>query len=208
MPKILVSDLVGEPGDSDYSSDSDQEMESAPSPPRKAKTVRNKSSSVVVKLKMTRKQIIKEINQKLAADEDIDLKKYPPLFVVHFRGTHFFTGENFFDQEGRRTYRTRIKEQKLDQNIYSPAIFELAGLKFGQKITKKDKPKIKAAIEKLLLTFSKLEAKKAGKAHWGTGTEHATLLDQHYQRYVNTYEEFRRESKKKNMLAIKILLVL
>ena len=75
MPKIAVCDLIGKPGDSDYSSDSDQEMEIVPSPPRKAKIARKKSSSVVVKPKMTREQIIEEINQKLADDEDIDLKK-------------------------------------------------------------------------------------------------------------------------------------
>ncbi|CAF1678886.1 unnamed protein product, partial [Didymodactylos carnosus] len=89
-------ELKGNYGDSDYSSDSDQDPHDlediAGVPYIQAQSIRNK---------------IDEINLLLQEGKQIDLLQYAPLYIVHYRGTHFFT--QFFTQDKRRQVRNEIQ---------------------------------------------------------------------------------------------------
>lgn len=192
MPHDL-SELITDNDDSDKSSDSDQEYKINRVPERNLKPSANAVSVKNVKLD----DVIKEINENLENDRDVDLSKYPPLYIVNFRGVHFF--RNFFDKAKRKLVRKQIIETGFHESIYSAAIYELAGLAVGESIdTEEKKSKIQKAREDIKKVFKKLEsADNKSKAWYGEKKVHTKLIYQHYQRYVNTYEEFRAESLKK-----------
>lgn len=150
------------------------------------------------------KEIIVEINTKIANKEPIDLNEYPPLFIVHYRGVHFF--KQYLNQGKRREIRNLIKNDDFKSGIYSPAVYELAGLAIGEAIdTKEKKKRIRKAVKTLNESFEEFSEKPAEIAWWGTDMQHEKLIHQHYQRYVNNYAEFREESKNKTFNAYKNL---
>lgn len=142
--------------------------------------------------------IIDEINTRLKEGKPIELAEYPPLFVVHFRGTHFF--KQFFTSKRRRSIGHRIQAGHFKKNIYSPAVYELAHLKLGAPInTPEKKQRIYQAIKVLQKGLNELDTNKPSKPAYYSQNHftHETLLLENYQRYINNYEEWRDESKKR-----------
>jgi hypothetical protein len=168
----------GDLGNSDYSSDSDSDDEKSAAQNRK-----------------TAKDTIKKINEKLLKEEFVKVEEYPKLFVVHFRGIHFF--ESFFNQDQRRTYRDKIKSKKIEEDINSPAVHELSDVPLGEEINNTVKQKTQKQIYSELLSLKSIVP---SEAFWvqGNHRDHDNLLYQHYHRYVNNYESFRSESVTKN----------
>lgn len=144
--------------------------------------------------KLSIDEVIQQINAKLANNEKIDFSDYPPLFVAHYRGTHYFT--QFATQAERRQVRQRIAKGKFKDTLYSPAVYELAKLKLGEPIDTVDKKqRMRAACKLLKDRFEKLEKQSAEKSWYGSNQKkYSSSLFQHYQRYVNSYREFRAES--------------
>lgn len=189
MPMDIKELVSNDAKDDDYSSDSDQEMK------KNRKLTFSKNQAATASDNQL-KAILTEINNKLENDETIDLSQYPPLFIVHYRGTHFF--EQFFSQVARQNTRHKIKGNEFKESIYSAAIYDLAELKMCEPIDTRAKIiKIRQAKKKLQQGFEKLSAKKSTEAAWwgGKDREHEKLIHQHYQRYVNNYKEFRDESE-------------
>jgi hypothetical protein len=187
MAIIPTDELFFRTSDSESSSDSEREGK-LPS------YTQNQYKGLSRSEKKELDQIIAEINKKRKNGEEIDFTAYPPLFVAHWRGSHYFT--QFFDQDQRQEIRARITRGDLQEGIYSPAVYEHAGLELGQPIdTPKRKKAVKLAIRELNEAFSELACTTPSEPNWwGKKKESESLLFQHYQRYVNTYEQFRRES--------------
>jgi hypothetical protein len=194
--KIPLKDLQGEHSDNAASSDSDQD---ACLP--KIKPLIN---PVTEARKAEFRKILVDINAKIKKGEKVDFSKYPKLFLVHFRGTHFFKG--FFSQAERRAVRQRIKTGTFKEPVYSPAVYELAGIKLGIPLTTEEQ-KMRMADEAKLLRekFKSLEQASEDSSWYGNSKIHDTMLYQHYQRYVNNYEEFRSESAKREHECFKML---
>lgn len=149
-------------------------------------------------------QIIAQINTKLDQGEQVDLSQYPPLFVVHYRGTHFF--RQFSDHTQRHDLRQKIRAGNFKEGIYSPACYEVAGIPLGEPIdTPEKKQKMYKAIRLLSEQFDTFTSSACTEPCWWGQGEHETLLFQHYQRYVNTYEKFRTESAAKSHDCYKVL---
>lgn len=195
---IELAELFNRSRNGSYSSDSDQEVKT-----RIAPTIVD--SSRTPKEKANLQTVLTEINAKLEHGEDIDLSKYPPLFLVHFRGVHFFT--QFTSTEKRREMRQKITKGELKEGVYSPAIYELAGLTLGEAIDTQDKKaSMRKAIGTLCEQFETLSTTKAKEANWWGNTKVCdTEIFQHYQRYVNCYNEFRDESKARRHHCYKVL---
>ncbi len=201
MP-IGINELRGDPdSNSDQSSDSEQDV---PGPNHQAV---NYSQSAAKRQAI--ENIIAEINAKLEEGAQVDLAEYPTLYVVHFRGVHFFN--QYFSPQARRAIREEIKDDASvfnDKNIYSPAVYEMAGLRIGEPIdTKEKRQRIKEASVELNRRFDKLEGSKAGKPWWPEKDKIAfpSLLFQHYQRFVNEYAQFREESAARRYACYKIM---
>lgn len=142
-----------------------------------------------------RDRIIHQINSDLRAGRQVDLSRYPPLFIVHFRGIHFFG--QFFNQSQRREINNRIRANQFNVGTYSPAVYELAGLNLAEPIdTNEKKRRVKQAICLLKGQFDRLAKERGGKAWYGDKS-HENLLYGHYQRYVNDYADFRQEAQEK-----------
>lgn len=184
---IPIDELFHRTTISDSSSDSDQSKKARSSYVRPG-------STFTVQSKKKLQRVINEINTKLEQGQDIDLSEYPPLYVAHFRGIHFF--KQFFTQEERQEIRQQIKDKTLQQGSYSPAVYELAGLSLGEPIdTKKKKKKVKQAIAILNEEFDLLADTKPKESNWwGKKASPDSELFQLYQRYVNCYAEFRDEN--------------
>jgi len=149
-------------------------------------------------------QIIAQINAKLDQGEQVDLTQYPPLFVVHYRGTHFF--QQFSDHTQRHDLRQKIRAGNFKEGIYSPACYEVAGIPLGAPIdTPEKKRNMYEAIRLLSDQFETLTSSACNEPCWWGQSEHETLLFQHYQRYVNTYEKFRVESADQSHDCYKVL---
>lgn len=195
---IETAQLFAKPTKTPPSSDSDQnKKKSDPIVFPKAELSKRETGEL--------KKILKEINAKLDKGEDIDLSKYPPLYVVHYRGVHFFS--QFINQAERRELRHNIVKNNLRQGVYSPAVYELAGLKLGEAIdTKEKRDKVAKAIQTLTEQFDKLSKTKGTEPDWwGKNKTRDKLIFQHYQRYVNCYEEFRKESRAKKHACYKVV---
>ncbi len=181
---MKITELIGNDGGSDYSTDSDQETKIFPP------TEEIGSCDV--------SEIIDKINKKFAENKPIDLTEYPPLYVIHYRGIHYFKSL-FPNPAFRRTRRHKIREDKFHESIYSPAIYQLAELPIGDSIDSREKIiRIRQAQRKLSKDFTTLANRPAQeRSWWGKKRNHEKLLYQHYQRFVNTYSEFRTENKEK-----------
>lgn len=192
--RINVNELRGEETASESSSDSDQDyVLSADIDKEFDISNQEKDSQNNTKLN----KIIVEINKKIEAEEPVDLSKYPPLFIVNYRGVHYFN--QFFDQTKRRATRSLIHNHQFHHSIYSSAVYELANLAVGEII---DTPEKKLAIanarKQLQASFRNIETVPASEnAWWGKDRAHDLAIHQHYHRYVNAYEEFRKESAEK-----------
>lgn len=216
--KVTLEELRGNPGDSDFSSDSDQEKQAnidSDNPSDGKKEVKErKLSRILQEIKEKLKKninvdlslypseymrdyqdiIIKHINNKVEKGEVIDLSKYPPLYVVNYRGVHFF--KQFFNQPKRRDLRNKIRKNQFKQGIYSPAVYQLAGLTLGEPIdTLEKKKKINKAKKILSREFEVLGKTVPKESAWWSQKKHDSYLHQHYHRYVNSYEKFREESE-------------
>lgn len=187
MPKILLNELFADPTDaSEMSSDSDNDVPSWVT----EDTLKFSPSSI-----QELDSIIKEINDKLVEGTPVDLSAYPPLFVVNFRGLEFF--KSFYTQEKRREVRREIKEQQVN-TLYSPAVYELAGIGLGEPLDTAEKiARIKQAKRQLIAEVNQLDVDKPTKGWWSAAPVFDRPLYAHYQRYVNNYESFRNESKYK-----------
>ncbi len=196
MP-IKISELLGNPSDDEASSDSEQE--------KNLQFKENLTFHESPQDKELLRRIIQETNGQLRAGQAVDLAKYPQLFVVHFRGVHFF--KQFIPQPDRRDVRNRINNNIFQGGIYSPAVYELAGLTIGEPIdTPEKKQRMKQAIQTLNEKFADLAQTPARtRSWWGERRMHDTQLHRHYQRYVNKYAEFRKESSNKSYACYSML---
>jgi len=172
---ISFQEFSQDPGVSEESSDSDSDiLGNVASSTQSGFATSSKSSGAMTNLSSIQ-PILSAINAKLDKGENVDLSLYPKIYIVTFRGIHFF--KSFFSQEERRAARRVLKKEyaKGDhQNLYSPAVYKLAGLKLGEKIDTSDKKtKVQEAVT-YLLNCTKGDISKA------------------HQMYVNTYEQFRK----------------
>ncbi|GEM_PF-3909519 len=189
---MKIVDLIGDEAGSDYSSDSDQEGQEFP-----------QLASIAER---NVQPFIDDINQRLREDRPIDLTQYPPLYIIHYRGVHYF--QSFFPEaESRRARRHRIRQGQFRESIYSPALYELAGLPLGAPIDSLGKKqRIRQAQATLRGGFASLVSSPADqKAWWGKKKSHEKLLHQHYQRFVNTYSDFCGESKEKKYACYQVM---
>lgn len=171
---------------SDFSSDSDQDTKVFPP---------FVDHSLTGAERAERDAIIGDINTRLANGWQVNLAAYPrKLFVVHYRGIHFF--KTFIGQAERREKRRQIKAGHFREGIYSPAVYDLARLRLGEPInTPEKKLAVKNAIADLNRAFELLATTRPTQPRWYGNTGMATAhLFEHYQRYVNSYEEFRSEA--------------
>ncbi len=192
MPLVKVSDLTAKEGESDYSSDSDQdEPLHAPEP------IGNKAPS-----RTELNKIIAEINNKIAEGEEVDLSEYPPLFVVHYRGVHFF--ETLFDSADRKLVRQSVTTSSA--SLYAPAVYALAKVPLNQPVSSQQRSQMHTAVKQLEDGFYKLETQECDDQAWfGNKRSHNNQLLRHYQRYVNNYAEFRAEGADKTYSTFQIL---
>jgi len=198
---IEVNELLGKPGDSDESSDSDQEIK--PRVPHSSSVAVRKPRSASKKATLSLDATLLEINTLLVSGRPVNLAdpRYPKLFVVNYRGSHYFG--QFFTQQQRRKTRQRIKSNEFNDPIYAAALYDLAGLTMGEPVdTPLKKDKIIRAKKELDRELTALQQTRPDNAKpWWTAraetTIHENLLYRHYQRFVNSYETFREESQKR-----------
>lgn len=192
MPLVKVSDLTAKEGESDYSSDSDQdELLHAPEP------IGNNAPN-----RTELNNIIAEINNKIAEGEQVDLSEYPPLFVVHYRGVHFF--ETLFDSADRKLARQSVTTSSA--SLYAPAVYALANVPLNQPVSSQERRQMHTAAEQLEDGFYKLETEECDDLAWfGNKRSHNNQLLRHYQRYANNYAEFRAEGADKTYSTFQIL---
>ena len=194
---INPSELFNRTKNSPPSSDSEQELDNR-------QNISMGFSSLTTKEKRELDAILAKINKKLANGEEVDLSEYPPLFVVHYRGCHFF--KTFFTPKERQETRRKIIDNTLREGCYSPAVYESAGLKLGSSCTTDlEKKKMDVAIRELRERFETLSKEPPKSPGYSKVLKHERLIFSHYNRYVNSYEEFREESRKQEHKAYRTL---
>lgn len=193
MPKIFVKELFANPADTDeMSSDSDNDIATWVDAPAVAETAR-RDPKLKAKLKEELDTTINTINNKLLAGQPVDLAAFPPLFVVNYRGIEFF--ELFYTQEARRQARRQIREGQTD-TFYASSAYQLAGLRMGEPLDTPEKiERIKRAKKQVIADMESLNRPERTHGWWGAAPAFDSPLYAHYQRYVNSYESFRRESE-------------
>lgn len=199
MP-IEIIELIGDPGDSEESSDSDQSISEDVAPPPRLR----QRSGGKERRELSLDEAIQEINKLLDQGKSPNLSdpKYPKLFVGNYRGINYF--EQYFPQEKRRETRQKIKQNKLKEPICAPALYELAELSLGQAIDKSAEVRLKKAKGKLEKELTKLHQQKVefvlpSKKMNADLTYETTQFNKYYQRYVNRYERFREESEEQQV---------
>lgn len=135
-------------------------------------------------------KFLKELNNyKPSKNKKIKGKQY----MVSFRGVTYM--KSYYNQQDRRNHR---RTSQVGKQVYSSAVHDNAKVNFTAFDNKDDK-KLQESANKLNKHMQQLGIASSGTAYWDktkTSRKFSRLLFMAYQRYVNSYKEFRQEGAK------------